>query len=743
VLLVVAGLATGSVAGILGNEGFEQELTGSDQGNWLVWGGAERLNWQVYEGGSSLCFKGSWSGFDYAGCEQKVAVNDAADYELSLMQYYDNGFWAGQAELQVDWRDAGGAVLATDIFVLDLNGPESQWQQVGPLALTPSAGAVEAEVRFVFGWIGAGGAYYADRVVLNEEVVLPPPPGGDYFRCENGEILDSNGERFLIRGLGVSGWLMAEGYMWQIGRDQHLNSSSEISEQIEAIVGASNADAFWQVYRDQFLTDSDLDYLVSLGMNTVRLPFNYRMLSPEDQEGVFDEAGFELLDQVIAKFKAKGIYVILDMHAAPGGAASEASGDPEHTYWLDMGGWWQEHGKACLWEFDQEYFNRTGRTPASNQARTAAIWREIAARYADEEAIIGYELINEPHLYDPALTQMMRDTFIQITAAIREVDANHIIFVEGDMFAEHIDGLLPPWDDNMAIAFHTYWKPNNLAQIQPYLDARAQYGIPLWCSESGENSNPWAYEFISLLEENNIGWSWWGWKKIDGYASGYSAPPSAGQQYVVDHIWDSSADPVQFMNGLMDIAAAMNTAACEFKPGYFEALFDPAGDYGLTPRPFAAHSIPGTINCVDYDIGTQDVAYHDTVYKNEAYLGEDGNVGLTYRSDGVDILPCSDAYGLKVAYTDSGEWLNYTVNITSTDRYNLYARVSSAISSAKIRILVDGKAVASDVQLPNTGGWDNWQTVYLGRARLKAGTRKLKLEFVEGGADLTQIIISR
>jgi hypothetical protein len=730
-------LTTGAWGQMIGNPGFEDELTGLDQGNWLNWGGSERLDWQVHEGSYSLCIKGAWCGVDWAGADQRVSLTAADEYELSFYHYWDGGFSASSPVLEIDWRDSSDNVLSTEYITIDLQGDESVWSQVGPISLVPVAGAVKAEIRFNFEQIAWDGAYYIDDVAM--EAVIPELTG-DFFGCSNGQIVDPSGSDFLIRGLGISGWLMAEGYMWKINRGLHMNTSCQLDKRIKEVLGETDADAFWQAYRENFLSDDDLDFLVSMGLNTVRLPFNYRMFSPEDQEGVFDEDGFALMDAAIQKFKAKGIYVILDMHAVPGGASSVVSGDPERTFWVDMGGYWQEFGKACLWEYDEDYYNLTGRTPESNQARAAAIWQAIAAHYADEEAIIGYELINEPSLPDPEQINMMRNTFIQISEAIRAVDQNHILFVEGDLFAEDINGLLPAWDDNMAIAFHTYWKPNGISQIQAYLDARDQYNIPIICSEAGENSNPWAWEFIQLLEDHNIGWTWWGWKKSEGYATGFSAPVSDDQQYVIDNLWESDVDPVRFLDGLMDIANNMRSVNCDYKRGYFEALFDPMGTFGTTPQPFSTHIIPCVINCVDYDIGNQGIAYYDTCYKNEAYQGIDGNQGLTYRSDGVDILPCSDGCGYKVAYAEAGEWLKYTVQIPTRDRYYVSVRVASTVDDGQIEVLLNGKSL-NTVTVPNTGGWDSWQTVTLGRYRLNRGTRTFEIRVINSGVDLSQLIV--
>jgi len=105
------GIAIIVQGNLIGNQGFEDPLTGYDIGNWFTWGGADRLNWQVYQDNYSMTLKGNWSGYSYAGSEQKIAVTEGNLYEISFYHYWDNGFYAGQHDLDIDWRDANGTVL--------------------------------------------------------------------------------------------------------------------------------------------------------------------------------------------------------------------------------------------------------------------------------------------------------------------------------------------------------------------------------------------------------------------------------------------------------------------------------------------------------------------------------------------------------------------------------------------------------------------------------------------------------
>lgn len=112
-------------------------------------------------------------------------------------------------------------------------------------------------------------------------------------------------------------------------------------------------------------------------------------------------------------------------------------------------------------------------------------------------------------------------------------------------------------------------------------------------------------------------------------------------------------------------------------------------------------SVPGQIEAEDYDAGGEGVGYHDT---------DPANLGGAYRNDGVDIETTTDG-GYDVGWTHAGEWLDYTINVTSAGSYALDVRVASALSGGAFHVEVDGANVTGAMSLPNTGGWQNWTTL--------------------------------
>ncbi|MDD4734507.1 MAG: cellulase family glycosylhydrolase [Kiritimatiellae bacterium] len=566
-----------------------------------------------------------------------------------------------------------------------------------------------------------------------------------FFHTSGQQILDGNNEVYVAHGLVLSGWLIPEAYGLKLDEvhDRHINAYTDIRANIRALLG-NDADAklFWDTYTSNYVTTADLAAFKAIGFNSVRLPFNYRLLmSVTNEPDVFLEEGFQFLDNVIQLCKTNGLSVLLDMHACPGGQSHDAYADPEHTYWSEDGnGVWREHGVAVLWESNAQYYAATGRTPEANKQRTINLWREIARRYVNEPAILGYELINEPYFYTSSgvTTNDLRDLFIRITSAIREEDTNHIVFVEGNIFAEFIDGLTPPWDDNMALAFHRYWRETGYEDgvVQSYLDARSTYNVPLLMTESGENSNPWVYEINQLMESNGIGGFWWGFKKVDVNSVVYHVDKTEDYQYVIDNWRDAPAvDEVRVKGGLMDLANRVSTTHCTYIPGYFEALFDP--QFPVLSRPFADHVIPGVVYFSDYDVGNEGIAYHDSRYKNTTYEGEGWNLGWTYRSDGVDLSTCGTGNQYNVAYIDSDEWVKYTVRILHAGVYDLDICAATPYADRRIQFFLDGVDLTGAVMLRQGTGWDDWQHVIVTNLTLPVGPHVLKVLMLTNDFDLS------
>jgi subtilisin family serine protease len=147
-----------------------------------------------------------------------------------------------------------------------------------------------------------------------------------------------------------------------------------------------------------------------------------------------------------------------------------------------------------------------------------------------------------------------------------------------------------------------------------------------------------------------------------------------------------------------------------------------------TPTPFggAAAAIPGVIQAENFDEGGEAVAYHDV---------SPGNSGGQYRQTDVDIEATSDVGGgYSLGYINAGEWLKYSVSVTTTGSYTLDARVASPGLGGTFHVEVDGVNVTGPQVVPNTGGWQTWRSVTVPGVALSAGPHMLRLVFDTNGA---------
>lgn len=316
-----------------------------------------------------------------------------------------------------------------------------------------------------------------------------------------------DGAPLRLKGINLGNWLVPEGYMFKF---DHATSPRLIYTAIEQLVGEQRARAFWRTYRENYITHDDIRFIKSLGFNSVRVPLHYRLFLSERDPDALDGPGFALLDRLIAWCREEDLYVILDMHAAPGGQ----TGDNIDDSW----------GHPFL--YDSEH----------NQALLIRIWQSLAERYSDDPAVLGYDLLNEPiaHFLDTDyFNPKLEPLFKRIAAAIREVDPNHIIILSGAQWGTNFDVLGAPFDDKLAYTFHTYWTDPVQDAIQRYVDFADTHNVPLWLGESGENTDQWVAAMRQLLEDNEIGWAFWPYKKIDSASAVVSVPRTEAWDAVV------------------------------------------------------------------------------------------------------------------------------------------------------------------------------------------------------------------
>ena len=419
---------------------------------------------------------------------------------------------------------------------------------------------------------------------------------GQEFLSTNGKaIVNESGDSIILRGMGLGGWMLQEGYMMQTSG--FANPQYQLRAKIEELIGAADTELFYETWRTNHVKKVDIDSLKAWGFNSVRLPMHYNLytLPVEDEpvlgEHTWLETGFDLTDSLIKWCKSNDMYVILDLHAAPGGQG------------YDQGISDYDPSKPSLWE------------SVPNQAKTVALWKKLAERYVDEPTVAGYDLINETN-WNMTGNTPLRDLYYEITDSIRKVDTNHILFIEGNWFANDFTGLTPTWDNNMVYAPHKYWSTNDQKSIQWVLDIREQHNVPIYFGESGENSNTWFRDAIKLLEEHKMGWAWWPMKKIESIAGPLSVPKSAEYQVLLDYWNDGGLVPsaAYAKSALMNMAEAHNMENCVHHPDVIDAMFRQV--YSDEAIPYAIQDIPGVVYPSEFDMGVLNSAYYDTDVAN-------------------------------------------------------------------------------------------------------------------------------
>jgi hypothetical protein len=370
------------------------------------------------------------------------------------------------------------------------------------------------------------------------------------------DLVSSSGKPLLLKGINLGNWLLPEGYMFKF---KQTNSPRLIQTAIDELVGEDEARRFWKTYRDNYVTQADIQFIKQSGFNSVRVPFSYRLFVSDGPEPKLEGPGYELLDRVVDWCRKEGLYVVLDLHAAPGGQTGDNIDD--------------SFGYPFLFESSE------------SQELAVNLWRKIAARYRNEPTIIGYDLLNEPiaPYFDTAsLNQKLEPLYRKIVSGIREVDRNHIVFLGGAQWDGNFKVFGPPFDPKLAYTFHKYWMPVKQEAIQEYLTFRDRYNVPIWMGESGENTDEWIDYYRKLLEANNIGWCFWPYKKLDATSCIASINPPVdwgiivafadGPRATFEDVRKNRPPKDKVQKALSDFLERIKFANCRVNRGYLKAL---------------------------------------------------------------------------------------------------------------------------------------------------------------------------
>jgi hypothetical protein len=462
----------------------------------------------------------------------------------------------------------------------------------------------------------------------------------EFIKADGGVLL-AGGREILLRGFGLGGWLLPEGYMWKLGNA--CDRPRRMERLIADLCGPDYATGFWREYFDRYIVEEDIELIARQGFNSVRLAINARHVHEM----------IPRIDRLLDWCRNRGLYAVLDMHGAPGGQTGQNIDDSENDV-PEL--------------FLQERY----------RDELVALWQEIALRYRDDPVVAGYDLLNEPlpnwqKQYNPMLVPL----YDRLIRAIREVDDKHCVIVEGAHWATDFSVFdeWTPLDGNIMLQFHKYWSPPEEESIRNYIESAKRLNLPLYMGEGGENSLAWYTAAFPMYERLGISWNFWSYKKMDNKNSPISFPVPEGWQNLIAYL-DGGGCPSK-------------AEAIEVFDHFLAALTDRTVNtpvfHALKRQP------PFVLPCEFYD------DYHVTgPRKPGAILRMDDTVNLQFTSGHIGVPDYKRHGGAAqsenvVAVLNAGEWLDYSF-MTEGEPVRL---VITAEPTDKVRAEIDGQEVGT------------------------------------------------
>jgi endoglucanase len=343
------------------------------------------------------------------------------------------------------------------------------------------------------------------------------------LRVQGDGVADAAGSRVLLRGVGLGGWMNMENFI-----TGYPATESGMRAAVAGVLGPERARRFFERLLDRFFDEDDAMLLAELGVNCVRLPISYRHFERDSKPFELRAAGFERLDRAIRELGAHGIYSVIDLHAAPGAQNQHWHSDNPTivaSFWL------------------HPHF----------QDRVVHLWRALAEHFHGRAEVAGYNLLNEPA--DPT-GEVVGPFHDRLVAAIREVDSDHIVFIDGNTYSTDFSMFEKPYE-NAVYACHDYARPG-FAFGGPYPGETAgvwvdrdtleqtflertrfqrESGTPIWVGEFGPvytgdpERDEMRYQLLSdqldVYDAHGAGWSIWTYKDVGLQGLVYAAPDGA------------------------------------------------------------------------------------------------------------------------------------------------------------------------------------------------------------------------
>jgi hypothetical protein len=354
-----------------------------------------------------------------------------------------------------------------------------------------------------------------------------------FLKVSGTKIVDQAGKPVVLKGTATGGHMNMENFI-----NGYPGTEHEHKVALKKVMGEEKFNYFFDKFYEYFWTEEDAKFFKSLGLNCLRIPFNYRHFLDDDDLTIIKEDGFKLMDRIVDTCAKHGVYTVLDLHAVPGG---------QNQDWHCDGG--THH--ALFWRFG--HF----------QDAIVNLWQKIAAHYKNNTWVAGYNPLNEPA--DSRHVRLV-NFYTKVEKAIRAVDPNHILFLDANTYAMEFKEFPEKPFPNSVYAIHDYsrmgfpgheqfeGKPDQLNQIKRQYNRKVEYmkslNVPVWNGEFGpvyasevrgdsdvEATNAKRYNLLKSQlavyksgdpsgDGSPISWSIWVYKDIGYQGLTYVSPKS-------------------------------------------------------------------------------------------------------------------------------------------------------------------------------------------------------------------------
>ncbi|MFC3114408.1 carbohydrate-binding protein [Cellvibrio fontiphilus] len=508
-------------------------------------------------------------------------------------------------------------------------------------------------------------------------------------------------QRVDLRGTNLGNWLIQE--FWMMG-GIISHSGGAVNDQctLESVMaqrfGNAEKERLMKVFRSNYITARDFDMMKAMGMNVVRIPFLYSLIEDEYNPYNLRSDAWQYLDWAINEAEKRGMYTILDLHGTVGGQA--ANGE-QHDGCV---------GPAQLW------------TNASYWDRTKWLWDMIAQKYRGRSAVVAYDLLNEPWGTD-ATTLANRS--YELFNVVRAKDPDTIILLPGHNSG--IDAYGNPNSrglTNVSTWMHFYpglWGWNDTAS---YGAGQANmYANWLHCNANGTGEScDWRNKIYGLQTPFLVG-EFQPWTLLGSYGGqmtrkAYDIYNSYGWA-ATNWAWKTTS------------ATGSNGDTSGWNWGMVTNSSNGGGMGGLNVSNASATQIENWFK----QFSTQPLVRNESIatwmnWKPE--VGKRIEAEMFKDHNGIRMETTSDTGGgFNAGSTDDNDWMSYPINVPATGNYTLQVRVASPYSGG-ILVLSRNGADLGTITVPNTGGWQNWQTLST-TVYLNAGQQDLSIFVRKGG----------